>query len=347
MTICGRSDPSGDASLRGATSVPIQTGGSRPPACADRTALDLHTLCVPTHLLKRSQHVPPLRTSCERTDQGRVHARACAERVDAAESAAISEAPHTRMAGDWPSTTTRIPTWNAGRPPPVEDLHFSTTAERIYTETVVAHAAARHRRPTVGRQLPLPFTFGPWTFAHNGTVTAFDRLQAGLISETAPRLNAARQGKTDSEHAFFWLLSRMANAGIDLEGPAADLSHLLWIVSDAIRELAHRCLGAEKPAKLNFVLSDGRHLVASRWNNTLHYVVREGVRDCEICGIPHIHHQSGVDYRAIVVASEPISHEDWREVPNHSILGIGPKIALHQLDISSGLSHSAAREAPP
>lgn len=227
-----------------------------------------------------------------------------------------------------------------------EDLHFSTTAERIYTETVVAHV----RLATVGRPSVVnshPFTFGPWTFAHNGTVTAFARLQAGLISETAPRLNAARQGKTDSEHAFFWLLSRMANAGIDLEEPAADLSHLLWIVSDAIRELAHRChcLGAEKPAKLNFVLSDGRHLVASRWNNTLHYVVREGVRDCEICGIPHIHHQSGVDYRAIVVASEPISHEDWREVPNHSILGIGPKIALHQLDIRSGLSHSAAREA--
>src|SRR5690606_29220914 len=86
-----------------------------------------------------------------------------------------------------------------------EDLHFSATAERIYTETVVAHV----RLATVGQPSIVnshPFTYGPWTFAHNGTVRGFDQLQPRLVMETTPRLHAAQLGTTDSEHAFFWLL---------------------------------------------------------------------------------------------------------------------------------------------
>ena len=227
-----------------------------------------------------------------------------------------------------------------------EDLHFSATAERIYTETVVAHV----RLATVGQPTAVnshPFAFGPWTFAHNGTLTGFDRLQESLIAETAPRLNAAREGTTDSEHAFYWLLSRMEQAGFDPGHPAVDLPGLLQVVAESILELAQRSadVGPEKPAKLNFVLTDGKHLVASRWNNSLHYVLREGVHDCEICGIPHVHHHSGVDYRAIVVASEPISHEHWREVPDRSILGIGPDIGaeLHDIGIIAKPRRVAAK----
>ena len=52
-----------------------------------------------------------------------------------------------------------------------EDLHFSTTAERVYAETVVAHV----RKATVGEPSLAnthPFAHACWTFTHNGTVTA-------------------------------------------------------------------------------------------------------------------------------------------------------------------------------
>jgi predicted glutamine amidotransferase len=57
-------------------------------------------------------------------------------------------------------------------------------------------------------------------------------------------------------------------------------------------------------------------------------VERHAVQDCEICGFPHIHHTAGHDYRALVVASEPISREEWREVPEHSIHSVTPDMCL-------------------
>ena len=58
----------------------------------------------------------------------------------------------------------------------------------------------------------------------------------------------------------------------------------------------------------------------------MHKIVRDGVYDCEICGIPHIHHNPAVDHRAIIVASEPITSEPWSEIPNHSLMYVSPNL---------------------
>lgn len=50
--------------------------------------------------------------------------------------------------------------------------------------------------------------------------------------------------------------------------------------------------------------------------STLNVLERKGVFDCEICGFPHIHHDSPHNYRAVVIASEPITREYWQEVPD-------------------------------
>ena len=47
---------------------------------------------------------------------------------------------------------------------------------------------------------------------------------------------------------------------------------------------------------------------------------REGIYECEICGIPHIHHHETVNHRAIAIASEPVTHETWEEVANRSVV---------------------------
>jgi predicted glutamine amidotransferase len=59
---------------------------------------------------------------------------------------------------------------------------------------------------------------------------------------------------------------------------------------------------------------------------TLYYLERNGVYDCEICGFPHIHHDPSRAYRAVVVASEPITHEPWQEVPEGSLYAITPDL---------------------
>lgn len=207
-----------------------------------------------------------------------------------------------------------------------EDLWFSTTAERIYSHAVIAHV----RRATVGGarlENTHPFLHGCWTFAHNGTLSGFERLEPQLLAETDAALLPFRRGTTDSEQIFYWLLTKLIRAGFSLERPAADYEQVASIVADGIFALATRCDDLEvDPPQLNLLLTDGRGLIASRWNHTLYWVERDGVHDCEICGIPHIEHDPQTRYRAVVVASEPISNEAWREVPEHAVLTINRDI---------------------
>jgi glutamine amidotransferase len=208
-----------------------------------------------------------------------------------------------------------------------QDLHFSVTAERVFARTVVAHV----RDATVGGPSLVnthPFHHGRWVFAHNGTVRGFDRVAVGLAEETAPELLDERLGSTDSELSFLWLLSRLRAAHVDLESREVDIESAVRVLADSVRELARRSRAERtgRQERLNFLLTDGRWLLVSRWHNDLYWVRRDGIHDCEICGIPHIRHQAGTGYRAVVVASEPISHEEWEEVPEGSILVVAPDV---------------------
>jgi glutamine amidotransferase len=207
--------------------------------------------------------------------------------------------------------------------PAFEDAHFSVTAERVYARSVLAHV----RQATVGPRTienAQPFTHGRWTFAHNGTVRGFERVERRLAAETAPDLWELRCGSTDSEAMFYWLLTRLREFGLDLAAPEPDPRAMVRVVGASIRELDLRSARADptKPARLSFLLTDGALLLATRWRNPLYWVDRHGVYDCEICGIPHIEHDETVPYRALVVASEPITSEAWEEVPESNVLAV-------------------------
>ena len=202
------------------------------------------------------------------------------------------------------------------------DQRFTRAAESSYSTAIVAHI----RKSTVGEVSESnthPFVWDHWTFAHNGNITAFDSVAPGLIVETAPDLQEFRHGETDSEQYFLWLLSRIReikpDAQIDETNTAQSvLDHLLVSIAD----LDQRCrdIAPDEIPKLNFVMTDGQIMIACRWNLTLYFVERAGVRACEICGIPHIHHNETANHRAVSMASEPVTDEHWRPVPNFSLI---------------------------
>lgn len=201
--------------------------------------------------------------------------------------------------------------------------HFERAAARAYATLVLAHV----RRATVGGtdlHNTHPFVEGRWTFAHNGTIPGFAEMREELRARLSSRHRDAIKGVTDSEHVFRLFLTRADEGAIDPDG---DMIGALRAVAGEITDLAEQA-APDKRLGLNMMITDGERLFGTRLNRGLCFVDRMGVYDCEICGFPHIHHDPNRDYRAIVVASEPLTHEDWSEIPNHSIWEANLKTGL-------------------
>lgn len=211
-----------------------------------------------------------------------------------------------------------------------EGEHFLRTAESVSSQTALAHV----RRASVGGGGVVnthPFGLGVWLFAHNGTLTAFDHLAPVLESETDSDFLATRRGTTDSELIFVWLMSRMVRSGIDSKVVCPDPRRLTSVLTEAVGELAARnsATRPESPAKLNFLLTDGVTLAASRWGNTLFSLMRDEPSECGVCGSLHGEMPRAGSYKAGAIASEPITAEGWEEVPDRSLVIIGPDIDRH------------------
>lgn len=204
--------------------------------------------------------------------------------------------------------------------PAFADAAFAEVARTVWSEAAIAHV----RAATVGRVSEAnthPFTHGAWSFAHNGTIHDFEHVRTRLdLGGFGPPT-----GETDSESVFLWLLNKMSDYGLDPLAPARHIDQLVELLGDAVFELIDHAIasGATSPPSLNFLLTDGHHLAASRWGNTLYWTFRNGVPDCSVCGTSHCP-SADEHYRAVVIASEPLTDEDWMEVPDGSILAVEP-----------------------
>ena len=174
-----------------------------------------------------------------------------------------------------------------------------------------------------------PFRHGPWVFAHNGTLTAFDSVARQMDTGSITPL-----GTTDSETIFAWLLNRMPEFELDPERPASSPVPIARLIGNAVVDLHNMSISARarRPPKLNFLISDGSNLVASRWGSTLYWTQRSAVPDCAVCGLSHCDDADG-SHRAIVIASEPIADERWIEVQEGSVLSVDRSATLVTRDL--------------
>jgi predicted glutamine amidotransferase len=201
------------------------------------------------------------------------------------------------------------------------DTEFRDTAGRVVSRNVIAHI----RAATVGSSgldNTHPFRHGPWLFAHNGTLAGWDRLEPQLEAEIPDHLLRQRRGETDSELMFLWMLGRMHRHGLDPLSGADSVSEIIDLLAAAVPELSRRSGEVTGgPSRLNFLLSDGIHLGASRWGNSLYLTERSGRTDCEVCQTSHLTGPGESRYRAIAIASEPITGETWIEIADRSFIG--------------------------
>jgi glutamine amidotransferase len=160
------------------------------------------------------------------------------------------------------------------------------TAFPAIVDTAARVVIAHVRKKTVG-DLAIanthPFRRGELVFAHNGTVSAL----AALVAQIDPAHLAAIEGDTDSEKLFAFVLTHIDAAG-DLERGVVRAIRALHVLGDI--------------GSANFLLASGSRVFAYRQGRSLFTLARDGLA---------------------FVASEPLTDEDWIEVPDRALVVLG------------------------
>lgn len=201
------------------------------------------------------------------------------------------------------------------------DPEFERVSNLLSSHAVIAHV----RLASVGRIHLLnahPFIHGRWSFAHNGTVRDFAMHQRAIESEIAADLRSQLRGETDSERCFFLFLTRLRALTGSSEPTADDVARALAQVTHFVTRLTDKP-DDEKPTSLNLLVTDGNLMVASRLNRTLFFSEQKsGLAAAE-------RPAAGTRLDQLVIASERMQSEHhWHEVPEGSMVGVGPRLTL-------------------
>lgn len=198
-----------------------------------------------------------------------------------------------------------------------DDTRFHEVAGQSEGHVLVAHV----RQKTVGPtrlENTHPFERDGWLFAHNGTVKALDAVR----SEASKARLSEIQGDTDSEVLFAHFLTRLDEAGLTklpTEDARAAATH---VIEKTAKKLREQNVGA-----FNFLLSDGASCFAHRFGRSLFLLERRPNDD----DLPPSRGSSSVAKivtnwtkrrHAVLIASERITDEKWRELPEGTFLRI-------------------------
>jgi glutamine amidotransferase len=167
------------------------------------------------------------------------------------------------------------------------DRSFASMAPVITTTCTVA--AVRSATPPAPSEESgaAPFASGPWLFAHNG---AIDRWSEGLGEqirrELTPKRAAGIEGGTDSEVLFASFLDGLDRGASPADALAATIARV----------------ATEEKGRMNFLVSDGRTLLATVWGDTLFECVRP---------------------TGTLLASEPLDDDPaWASVPDLTLVTV-------------------------
>jgi len=221
--------------------------------------------------------------------------------------------------------TSVLPAWN--------NNNLARLAEKVESPLVFAHVRAAYPGMPVSDQNCHPFVFGNYMFMHNGNVGDFykvrRRLLAGLSLEA---YNSCQSFHSDSAVCFAVFLNQLSDMHADLNSIelSQKMNETLRIISEA-----SEAEGCEERSLMNFVVSDGKTVIATKFassGNCASLYMAAGSTfvsprtdengtdnpesDTELL-------RCGKRTKIAIIASEPITASDsmWTKVPeNHMVV---------------------------
>jgi predicted glutamine amidotransferase len=203
--------------------------------------------------------------------------------------------------------------------PAHSDPEFERVSNLLSSHAVLAHV----RSASVGRvhlSNAHPFTFENWSFAHNGTVKNFSDHQRRLEEAIDPTFLPLLRSETDSERCFFLVLTHLKKFSQLDAPPVKDVAAALVQTTEFIAALTD---DEEKPSSLNFMITDGSLMAASRRHKTLFFSARskrDSPRESDLNGSP---------LEQLVIASEELCGErHWYPVPESAVIAVDGELTL-------------------
>lgn len=236
------------------------------------------------------------------------------------------EHPHGWGIGWWEGPGNRSVRLERGAGAAHAEQAFDRLADRLSATQVIAHV----RRASVGPPGLVnahPFRHGRWLFAHNGTVSNWERARAAIEAEIDPTFLSGIRGDTDSERLFALFLTRLSRRR-DVADDATPAEVREALAETVTLVATHADPGATVRSSTTVLVGDGSLLAACRRGRTLFLsthkracadrtVCRHLVAECEAPS------RDGAPVHHLLVASEPVSPDDvWEAVPENGIVSI-------------------------
>ncbi|HUT50049.1 MAG TPA: ergothioneine biosynthesis protein EgtC [Alphaproteobacteria bacterium] len=184
-----------------------------------------------------------------------------------------------------------LPIWN--------DDNLADLCAFVRADCVMANVRSATPGQLLAAANTQPFVSGALSVLHNGFVTDFKAtLQRPIRKALDDESYAAISGTTDSEHLFAWLLQHLRGAADLRAGLGAGLASLM-------------ALAPRAEMTLNFIVSDGEQLVASR--------LAHNVATPSLYSLADPRQFPG----AVLIASEPLFDDPaWTPIPEGSLISI-------------------------
>lgn len=210
------------------------------------------------------------------------------------------------------------------------NANLLSLSDKVRSRCILAHVRAAQRFDPVNRANCHPFQHRRLLWMHNGDIPGRGRLRRRVTVLASDELVARIGGSTDSETAFVLFLS-LLDPPLDRDVSADELARALEATIERLVTFYEED-GETRPLVLNFCVSNGRSIVATRFGrnapeiSSLHYC-RGSRLVCE--GGVYRMHVAGDGPRCAIVASEAMSDDPhWSAVDNGTLVVVGEDLDL-------------------